>query len=367
MGERLHFVTGSSGLLGSKLVERLAATPGQRLVLLVQAGHAATAREAMRDRPGVEVMEGDVTHIHLGLSGAEWRSLTRHLTHAWHLAAHSRLGADDQLLRRVNVDGTRAVLELCAQASQLERLVHFSSAFVSGTRSGVVLEEELEAGQEFHNAYEESKFEAERLVRRSLGALPATVLRPSLVIGDSRTGEIDRFEGPYSLALALADAPVTVPLPLPEDPQAPLNVVPIDFVLDAALVIGLHPSAAGRTVHVVDPAPLPARRVYELIASRLGRRLAGVPIPQRALATLRRLPLVDRLGGRTAQAFQYVDHLANYDTRNLLGLLEGSGVRCPPITEYLDRVIDFVQAHLARKREAELPRPAAPAEGPPGS
>lgn len=364
MGERLHLVTGATGLLGSKLVERLAALPGQRLVLLVQPPHAATARQAMRDRPGVEVMEGDVTHIHLGLSGAEWRALTRHLSHAWHLAALGRTGADDRLLRRVNVDGTRGVLELCAQATRLERLVHFSTAFVSGARAGPVLEEELEAGQEFHNAYEESKFEAERLIRRSLGALPATVLRPSLVIGDSRTGEIDRFEGPYSLALALAEAPLAVPLPLPEDPQAPLNVVPIDFVVDAALVIGLHPSAAGRTVHVVDPAPLPARRVYELIASRLGRRLASVPIPQRALATLRRLPLVDRIGGRTAQALQYVDHLANYDTRHLLQLLEGSGVGCPPITEYLDRIIDFVQAHLARKRAAEEPRSAVPGEPP---
>ncbi len=352
MDERLHLVTGSPGLLGTKLVERLAAIPGDRLVLLVQPPHAAAARQALRHRPDAEVLEGDVAHIHLGLSGAEWRHLTGRLTHAWHLAAKTRLGADDRLLRSVNVDGTRSVLELCEQAPRLSRLVHFSTAFVSGTRTGVVLEEELEAGQGFHNGYEESKYDAERLVQRARGALPVTVLRPSLVIGDSRTGVIDRFDGPYALALALANAPVTVPLPVPEDPQAPLNVVPIDFVLDAALAIGLHPAAAGRTVHLVDPAPLPARRVYELIANRLGRRLATVPIPGRALSALRRLPLVQRFGGPTAQAFQYVDHLANYDARHLLELLEGTGIRCPPITDYLDRIIEFVQASLARRREA---------------
>jgi nucleoside-diphosphate-sugar epimerase len=250
------------------------------------------------------------------------------------------------------VDGTRGILELCQRAPQLERLVHFSTAFVSGTRTGLVREEELEMGQRFNDAYEESKFQAERLVQQARAALPVTVLRPSLIIGDSRTGEIDRFEGPYSLALALAKAPVAVPLPIPEDPQAPLNVVPVDFVLDAALVIGRHPSAAGRTVHLVDPAPLPARQVYELIASRLGRRLTTVPIPLRALATLRLLPLLHRFGGRTAQTFQYVDHLANYDTHHLLELLEGSGVRCPPITDYLDRIIEFVQAHIARSSAA---------------
>jgi thioester reductase-like protein len=365
MGQALHLVTGFPGLLGTRLVERLAALPGERLVLLVQPPHAAQARQALGDRPGAEVLEGDVAHIHLGLSGAEWRGLTRHLTHAWHLAAKTRLGSDDRLLQSVNLEGTRTVLELCAQAPRLSRLVHFSTAFVSGTRRGVVGEDELEAGQAFHNAYEESKFQAERLVHLARATVPATVLRPSLVIGDSRTGEIDRFEGPYALALALARAPVAMPLPLPEDPQAPLNVVPIDFVLDAAMVIGRHPAAGGRTVHLVDPAPLPARQVYELIARRLGRRLATVPIPQRALEALRRLPLVDRFGGRAGQALHYVDHLASYDTHHLLELLEGSGVRCPPITDYLDRIIEFVQADFARRRQAATTDLPAAGDQPP--
>jgi thioester reductase-like protein len=364
MGERLHFVTGYPGLLGSQLVERLSARPGERLAVLVQPAQAPAAREALRGRPGTAVLEGDVAHIHLGLSGAEWRDLAGHLTHAWHLAAKTRLGTDELLLRSVNVEGTRSVLELCAQAPGLERLVHFSTAFVSGTRRGVVLEEELEAGQGFHNPYEESKYQAERLVQRARGALPVTVLRPSLVIGDSRTGEIDRFEGPYALALALARAPLAMPLPVPGDPEAPLNVVPIDFVLDAALVLGLHPAAAGRTVHLVDPSPLPAQRVYELIASRLGRRLATVAVPQRALTALRRLPLLQRLGARTGQAFHHVDHLANYDARGLLELLEGSGVRCPPITDYLDLIIQFVQADFTRRKEAAAATLAGSGDGP---
>lgn len=362
MGERLHLVTGYPGLLGKQLVDRLLAS-GERLALLVQPPSAAAARAALQGRPGVEVLEGDLTHIHLGLSGAEWRSLSSRLTTAWHLGAKTRLGTEDLLLRRVNVEGTRQLLELAAQAPGLERFVHFSTAFVSGTRTGTVLEDELEAGQKFHNPYEATKYQAELLVRRAAGALPVTVLRPSLVIGDSRTGEIDRFEGPYALAMALVNAPVAMPLPLPDDSLAPLNVVPIDFVIDAALVLGVHPGAVGKTVHVVDPAPVAAQAVYELIAGRLGRRLATVPVPERALAALRHLPLLSRFGWRTGQAFHYVDHLARYDTRHLLALLEGSGVQCPPITAYLDRIIEFVQASLTRQQalaggEAALP-PAA--------
>jgi thioester reductase-like protein len=364
MGERLHLVTGYPGLIATRLVERLAGLAGERLVLLVRPHHVAAARDALRGRAGGEVLEGDVSHIHLGLSGAEWRGLAGHLTHAWHLAARTRLGSDPELLRKVNVEGTRTVLDLCAQAPGLERLIHFSTAFVSGTRTGAVLEEELEAGQGFRNAYEESKFQAERLVQRARGVVRSTVLRPGLVIGDSRTGEIDRFEGPYALALALAAAPVSVPLPFPDDPGAPLNVVPIDFVLDAALVLAFHPGAVGRTVHVVDPAPLPSRRVYDLIAARLGRRLAAVPVPHRAVAALRRLPLVDRYSRRTAEAFQYVDHLAHYDATHLLELLEGSGVRCPAIADYLDRIIAFVQASFSDSGEAAAPAPGPPADPP---
>src|SRR5205807_591367 len=150
---------------------------------------------------------------------------------------------------------------------------HFSTVFVSGDRVGVIAEDELAARQSFRNAYEESKFEAEILVRRAMGQLPCTVLRPSIVVGDSKTGEIDRFEGPYAIAILLVTSPLAVPLPLPGDGVAPLNVVPIDFVVEAAAAIHHDPRAVGRTFQVVDPNPSSSRRVYELVAGRAGKKL----------------------------------------------------------------------------------------------
>ena len=216
-------------------------------------------------------------------------------------------------------------------------------------------------GQRFHNAYEESKYDAELLVRRAQSELPATVLRPSVVVGDSRTGEIDRFDGPYALAILLVASPLAVPLPLPGDAVAPLNVVPVDFVVDAAVAIAQHPAGAGRTVHLVDPAPMSARRVYELIAARAGKKLPAVSLPSRAVQALLQLPLLDRLSAGYRPAIEYVNHLAIYNCRNLLELLDGTGIRCPPITSYLDRLIEYVQATFARRRESEL---AAEAEDP---
>jgi len=363
MGDRVHLVTGYPGFLGKRLVRRLLTDPRERprrLVCLVQPKHLAAARAdlATLPAPEAEILEGDVAHMHLGLSGAEWQALAGEVTHVWHLAAKTRLSGGPAELRRVNVDGTRNVLELCAAARSLERLMHFSTAFVSGTRVGVILEDELAVGQRFHNAYEETKFQAELLVRRAQSDLPATVLRPSIVVGDSRTGEIDRFDGPYALAILLVASPLAVPLPLPGDAVAPLNVVPVDFVVDAAVAISRHPAGAGRTVHLVDPSPLSARRVYELIAARAGKRLPTISVPHRLFQALLQLPLLERLSPTHRPAIEYVNHLAIYNCRNLLDLLEGSGLRCPSIASYLDRLSEFVQLSLSRRKEPG--RPAEP-------
>ena len=357
--ERVHLVTGYPGFIGKRLVRRLLeALRGRtdRLVLLVQSKNARAARHdlAAIGAERAEVVEGDVEHMHLGLSGTEFKALARSLTDVWHLAARSHLGAGRSEMRRVNVEGTRNVLDLCLAARRLRRLSHFSTAFVSGDRVGVILEDELAMGQRFHNAYAETKLQAELLVRRAQADIPATIYRPSIVVGDSRTGEIDRFEGPYALAILLVASPVAVPLPLPGDAVAPLNVVPVDFAVDAAISISENPAGAGRTVHVVDPSPLSARRVYEMIADRAGKKLNPVSVPSRLFQAVLQLPFLERLSWTHRPAIEYVNHLAIYNCRNLLELLDGTGIQCPPITSYLDRLIEFVQATYARRREQEL-------------
>lgn len=353
MAERgkVVFVTGWPGFIGRRLVRRLATAldPARdRLVLFTRAHNALAARTelAALGIPG-EVAEGDVASMHLGLSGAEYRGLAAEVTDLWHLAAVYDSGLSEATLRAVNVEGTRNVVELARAAGRLHRLHHFSTAYVSGDREGVILEEELESGQGFHGGYERSKFQAERLVRRAMTELPATVYRPSIVVGDSQTGEVDRFNGPYYLAILLVASPLSVPLPLPGNGVAPLNVVPVDFVVEAALSLGENPAAVGKTIHLADPSPLSARSVYELIAQRAGKTLPSVALPHRAIEALLGLPLLERLVRPHRNAIRLVNHLAIYNCRNQLELLAGTGITCPPITSYLDRLIEFVRGYFA--------------------
>jgi thioester reductase-like protein len=358
-GERpIYLVTGFPRILPRRVALALLSQGDAEVRLLVQEKHleeASVLRDSLPDEPRhrLSLLTGDVASMHLGLSTGEWRALTSEVTDLWHLAEWSFLGADARELHRVNVEGTRAVLELGGDCRRLRRLMHFSTVFVSGDRVGVVAEDELASGQSFRNAYEESKFEAEILVRRAMGQLPATVVRPSIVVGDSRTGEIDKFEGPYAIAMLLVTSPLAVPVPLPGNGVAPLNVVPVDYVVAAALHIGHDERAVGRTFHLVDPSPSSSRRVYEMIAQRAGKRLPRLSLGYRLTDALLKVPGIERLTREQRMAIAYVNHLSFFACRNTLEMLDGSGVRCPPIESYLDNLIEYVREVYRKRKEAE--------------
>jgi thioester reductase-like protein len=341
-------VTGFPKLLARRMAEAL--WPRGPVTLLAQEHHAedaATFAATLRD---ARVLTGDVAAMHLGLSTEEYRELSQECTDVVHVAEWGHVGAEKLTLERVNVEGTRAVIELAQDCRKLRRLTHFSTVFVSGDRVGVVAEDELSSGQSFRNFYEQTKFEAELLVRRAMGQLPCTVLRPAYIVGDSRTGEIDRFEGPYTVAALLLSDKLQVPLPLPGDGVAPFNVVPIDFVVDAATTIHGDARGVGRTFHIVDPNPSSSRRVYERVVEREGKRLPRLSLGYKLTDRLLKLPGLEKLTREQRMAFASVNHLSFYSNRNTLELLDGTGISCPPIESYLERLIDYAQR--ARKKEA---------------
>jgi thioester reductase-like protein len=349
-------VTGFPSFTARRLAQRLLERdPGERVHLLTQtkfrtaAGEFAQALPAAQ-RKRIAVLEGDVCDMDLGLAGADYKDLTGALTAIYHTAAIYYLGAKREHVERVNVEGTRTILDLAGDCKKLRRLCHFSTALVSGARSGVILEEELDCGQRFRNVYEESKFHAERLVEGAKDRLPITVLRPGVIVGDSRTGEIDKFDGPYYLLVVIVSSPVDVPLPLPGRGAAPLNLVPIDFVVDAAVQLGKDPRAEGGTFHLTDPCPLSARTIYELVAERAERKPPRGSIPTGLARALLRAPGLERLARAPRAFLDSFNHLAIYNCRRTVALLEDSRVRCPPFDAYVDPLVRYVREVHAQKR-----------------
>ena len=304
-------------------------------------------------RRRIQPLEGDVADMDLGLGGAEYKALTAELTAIHHTQAiylhPGHPGAARDLLERVNVGGTKAIVELAGECKSLRRLIHWSSAQVSGGRTGVILEEELDVGQKFRNGYEETKFRAEKLVAAAKSRMPITVLRPGLIVGDSKTGEIDRFDGPYYLVVLIVSSPLDLHLPLPGRGVGPLNLVPIDFIVDAAYALSKDPRAEGGTFHLTDPCPFAARTVYEQVAKYAQRKAPRGMFPSGLARALLRAPGLERFSRAPREFLETFNHLAMYNCRGTLQLL--GDLRCPAFDQYVAELVRYVREVQAKKRE----------------
>src|SRR5919106_4643543 len=338
-------LTGYPGFIGRRLADRLVEA-GASVTALVEPRMAAAAREASGGR--VELVEGDIAQRRLGLADSDWDRLTAEVRHVFHLAAVYDLSVPLELAQRVNVDGTGNVLELCLACERLERLNYVSTAYVAGLRRGVVYEHELVMGQDFKNHYESTKFQAEVWVRELLDRVPTTIHRPAIVVGDSRSGETQKFDGPYFMLRVIAFCE-RHGLPIPQFGRsgAPFNVVPVDFVLDALVAGAGEPAAAGQTFHLVDPEPVTAAELLGILSEAYAGRGPSYRLAPRLVATALRVPAVrEMFGGAPSEAIRYLNHPVRFDVRRAAEVLcSAAGLRAPRFEEYAQTLVRFFREH----------------------
>jgi thioester reductase-like protein len=315
-------------------------------------------------RRRMRLVEGDAAAMDLGLSGAELRELGREIDRIHHCVQVNYLGADRATAEHVNVGAAREVVEVARVCKNLRCLVVHSSASVSGDRSGVVREDELDRGQRFRNPIEETLARAERVYRRAMTSakapVPIAVLRPTIVVGDQETGEVDRLDGPYLLILLMLTAPPDLALPVPGRADVPLNVVPIDYVTKAALAIGRDERAPGKTFHLVDPNPLPARKLVELVARAGGRRAPSGFMPANLARALLRAPGIERIAKSPRAFLEAMAVPVSYDHANADELLQNTNITCPPLESYVDKLVGHVQKWLGARAERRVAEPHDP-------
>jgi thioester reductase-like protein len=346
----LSLVTGFPGFIGRRLVARLVADdPEARAVALVEERMLEPAREAADaiDAERIEVLAGDIGESGLGLSDSDRERLRSEVRRVYHLAAIYDLAVPLTVAQRVNVDGTGNVLELCAEAESLERLAYVSTAYVAGMRTGIVYEHELVMGQEFKNHYESTKFQAEAWVREYMDRVPTTILRPAIVVGDSRTGETQKFDGPYFILRTIAEAERSGRSVFQFGrADAPFNVVPVDFVVEAIAAAAADPAAAGETLHLVDPEPLTASELTSALSREYAGREPRGRIPPRLVRATLRIPAVrERFGGAPPESIVYLNHPVRFDTRRAVALLSPHGLRPPNFPDYVGAMVAFFREH----------------------
>ena len=351
----LVLFTGFPGFLGSELLPRvLERSPEHRAVCLIQSKVIAQARSRLEHiekahphlRGRIDLTVGDISERDLGLERIS--RIKNETSEIYHLAAIYDLSVPRDVAMEVNVRGTRNVLDFAEGVPRLRRLQYVSTCYVSGRYPGVFSEDDLEKGQSFNNSYEETKYLAEVEVQaRMRGGLSTTIYRPAIVVGDSRTGITQKYDGPYFVIRWLLRQPFIAVLPVVGKPSVSrVNLVPRDYVVDAISYLSRLDTSAGKVYQLADPEPLTVSELIALMGHATRRIVVRIPLP-RALAkfAIDRVPGVYRLMQIPSPAIDYFVHPTRYTCANALSDLEGSGVKLPPLPTYVDRLVDFVRCH----------------------
>jgi thioester reductase-like protein len=341
-------LTGATGFVGREILNRFLERDGERVYALVRADDDSAAAERLPTHPRLSAVAGDIERTGLGLGRATRDRLAAEVTTVVHCAASVSFELGLAESRRVNVDGTRHLVELAERFPRLERFSYVSTAYVAGEPRGLFREDQLEVGQRFRNPYEQSKFEAELALRDRGAGLPLQILRPSIVVGDSRTGRTSSFNVLYGPLKAFARGAIPA---IPARRSAPVDIVPVDYVADRTVELasggpdGTFHLVAGRNATTVG-------RLLELASQHLGRRAPAVlppPLYRRVLHPMLRR----KYGGlrRMEVYFPYFSMRVRFDDRRL--------GPAPSVEGYFGRLMSFAQA--ARWGRRQPPRAGVPA------
>ena len=326
--------TGFPGFLGSELLPRiLQRSADTTAVCLVQPKFADLARERARAFGNrIRLIEGDIT--------APLDAQTTDMIEVFHLAAIYDLSVSRERGMKINVEGTRNVLDFAERCPMLRRFHYVSTCYVSGRYDGMFHEDDLDVGQTFNNFYEETKFLAEVEVRKR--SLPITIYRPSVVVGDSATGATQKFDGPYYVMQWLLRQPRVAILPVVGRPSRyRFNVVPRDFII--AAIAELSKKGESKCYQLADPAPLTVDETIDVIAHAARRHVVRLPLPRSvAKFAIDRIPGIYRLMRIPSAAIDYFAHPTTYDTTNTQRDLR---LRVPRLPEYAERLVAFAEAH----------------------
>ena len=346
------FLTGFPGFIAERLVARLAKADTQ-FFLLVQ---PQFTEKAMRDiekiveKTGISlenfaIIEGDITRENLGISDEDLKSVLAETTDVFHLAAIYDLGVEKDLAYRVNVEGTRHVNEIVKKMPQLRRYNYVSTCYVAGKRTGEIAENELAHDAGFRNFYEETKYFAEMEVENLKKDFPVTIFRPSVVVGDSETGETAKYDGIYYVIFYYKKFPALLRFSNVGNKNVTLNLVPVDFVVEGLAALSKDEKALGKTIALADPNPLSTAAICDSIIEALTGKKSIVTPPPALIEMSLYLPIAPVFTGLPHYGVPYFFLQQTYDTNVSEKLLKAHNILCPSFKTYAKNLIEFVEKH----------------------
>jgi NAD(P)-dependent dehydrogenase (short-subunit alcohol dehydrogenase family) len=360
-----YFVTGATGFIGRRLVRKLLARRGTVVYFLVRP-ESRDKVPALLEEWGVGAdravpVVGDLAKPLLGLSKAEQKKLTGKIKHFFHLAAVYDLKADAESQIVANIDGTRNAVAL-ANAIKAGVFQHVSSIAAAGMYEGVFREDMFDEAENLDHPYFATKHDSEKIVRKETD-MPWRVYRPGLVVGDSKTGEMDKIDGPYYFFKLIQRMRSLLPpwMPAIGIEGGRINIVPVDFVVDAIDHIAHKKDLDGKAFHLVDPTPYRVGDILNIFAKaahapqfslRINAALLGF-IPNSVKKGLLALTPVRRIKnavmkdlGVPDDILTFVNYPTRFDARETTAALKGTKIECPRLEDYAYRLWDYWERNL---------------------
>jgi NAD(P)-dependent dehydrogenase (short-subunit alcohol dehydrogenase family) len=360
-----YFVTGATGFIGKRLVQKLLLRKGAVVHVLIRPGSEAKLKD-LREFCGVSAarllpVSGDLKAKKLGVAAEQIKALKGKIDHAYHLAAIYDLGADEASQVEVNVEGTRNTVEF-VKAIDAGHFHHVSSIAAAGLYEGVFREDMFEEAENYDHPYFMTKHVSEKIVRQEC-KVPWSVYRPAMVVGDSQTGEMDKIDGPYYFFKLIQRMRQLLPPWMPSIglEGGRINIVPVDFVVDALNAISHQKDIASRCYHLVDPVGYRVGDVLDIFskaahapkmnvfvnAALLGFIPRSVTKGLMALAPVRRVRnAVMQDLGLPEDMMTFVNYPTRFDCRDTQAALKGTGITCPNLHDYAWRLWDYWERHL---------------------
>ncbi len=360
-----YFVTGATGFIGKRLVKKLLARKGSVVYFLIRRGSEDKV-PALREYWGAGVARvipvfGDITEKKLGIAPDEVKKLKGQIDHFYHLAAVYDLGADEATQITVNIEGTRNTVSL-AKAIDAGHLHHVSSIAAAGLYEGVFREDMFDEAENYDHPYYMTKHESEKIVRQEC-KVPWSVYRPAAVVGDSNTGEMDKIDGPYYFFKLIQRMRQLLPPWMPSVglEGGRVNLVPVDFVVNALDFISHQGDIHKKCYHLVDPVGYRVGDVLDIFsraahapkmnlfinAALLGFIPRSITKGLMALAPVRRVRnAIMKDLGLPEDMLTFINYPTRFDCRDTLAKLKGSGIECPNLKDYAWRLWDYWERHL---------------------
>lgn len=377
-----YFVTGATGFIGRFLIARLLKRENARVFALVRPG-SEYKLDALRRRIGADAdrlvpISGDITEKLLGVSKRDQDDLTDQIDHFFHLAAIYDLSADENTQRYTNIEGTRQTLRL-AEKLNAKCFHHVSSVAAAGLYPGVFTESMFEEAQGLDDPYLLTKHESEALVRQE-SKLPWRIYRPSMVVGHSETGEMDKIDGPYYLFKLAQKLKDLLPnwLPLVSLQGGNFNIVPVDFVAAALDHLAHTPDQDGQCFHLTNKETLCFGEMLDTIAGAAQAPRAPLRIENSLIDAI---PSFMRKGASAMTpkvvvkalldtldipptAMQFLTLPTTFDNSKANAILEPAGIIAPDLNSYIQQLWDFWENHLdpdrSNRKDELQPLPSLP-------